>query len=145
MSEWIKCSDHLPNVGDKCLIMIPVCGRYEIEGATYEGEGEWLGAWCQRKGESQCYKVKYWMPSPELPLENSVNIDWKSAPEWASHALTTGPLWDGSADMNGKIDFGQEGSDGNLYDGPDEEASCAFVIGNDAWVVVSVRPVKPTA
>ncbi|EPJ5364993.1 DUF551 domain-containing protein [Pseudomonas aeruginosa] len=30
MSEWIKCSDHLPNVGDKCLIMIPVCGRYEI-------------------------------------------------------------------------------------------------------------------
>ncbi|WP_412973925.1 DUF551 domain-containing protein, partial [Pseudomonas aeruginosa] len=26
MSEWIKCSDHLPNVGDKCLIMIPVCG-----------------------------------------------------------------------------------------------------------------------
>ncbi|HCF5321882.1 TPA: DUF551 domain-containing protein [Pseudomonas aeruginosa] len=34
MSEWIKCSDHLPNVGDKCLIMIPVCGRYEIEGAT---------------------------------------------------------------------------------------------------------------
>ena len=66
-------------------------------------------------------------------------------PEWASHALTTGPLWDGIADMNGKIDFGQEGSDGNLYDGPYEEASCVFVIGNDAWVVVSVRPVKPTA
>ncbi|WP_368042252.1 hypothetical protein [Pseudomonas aeruginosa] len=49
--------------------MIPVCGRYEIEGATYEGEGEWLGAWCQRKGESQCYKVKYWMQSPELPQD----------------------------------------------------------------------------
>ncbi len=67
MSEWIKCSDRLPKLGYHCLIWIPVCGNFEIEGAFYNGGGQWLGAWCSTRGQDSYYHVRYWKPAGEMP------------------------------------------------------------------------------
>jgi hypothetical protein len=64
--EWVAVQDGLPSVGDKCLIKIPVSKRFEVEGAEYKGDGDWLGAWCSRKGRDQTYKVSHWMLAGDL-------------------------------------------------------------------------------
>lgn len=67
MSDWIKCGDKLPEIGEHVLIAIPVCGHFEIEGAKYKGDGQFYGAWCSTRGEGCCYKVTHWMKSMEMP------------------------------------------------------------------------------
>ena len=67
MSKWIKVKDQLPKLGQACLIWMPVCGRGEIEGAQYKGDGQWDGGFCSTRGQGQHYKVRYWMPLPDAP------------------------------------------------------------------------------
>jgi hypothetical protein len=67
MAEWVKCSDRLPDIGDDVLIMIPVCGSFNIEGGKYKGLGQFYGAWCSTHGVDRAYKVSHWMPMPEPP------------------------------------------------------------------------------
>ena len=62
--EWISIHDKMPKIGERCLIRIPVGRHFEIEGGEYKGEGDWLGAWCSRKGRNQTYKVSHWMYAP---------------------------------------------------------------------------------
>ena len=63
---WIAVAERLPSIGEKCLIKIPVCRSFEVEGAEYKGDGDWLGAWCSRKGRNQTYKVSHWMLASDL-------------------------------------------------------------------------------
>ena len=65
MNQWIKCSDQLPEIGTAVLIMIPVCGYYNVESGEYRGDGNWYGAWCSSRGKDHCYKVTQWAPMPE--------------------------------------------------------------------------------
>lgn len=66
VQAWIPISERLPEVGDLCLIRIPVCGHFEVEGAKYKGDGDWLGAWCGTRGRNQTYKVSHWLPARAL-------------------------------------------------------------------------------
>ena len=72
--EWISIHDKMPKIGERCLIRIPVGRHFEIEGGEYKGEGDWLGAWCSRKGRNQTYKVSHWMyaPSAAAPSKEGV-------------------------------------------------------------------------
>jgi hypothetical protein len=65
MSEWIKCSEQLPEIGIEVLIRIPVCGHWNVEGGSYRGDGLWYGAWCSTHGKDKCYKVLEWAQMPE--------------------------------------------------------------------------------
>lgn len=65
MSEWIKCSDRLPEVGLEVLIRIPVGKHFIVENGSYRGDGLWWGAWCSSHGEGHCYKVTQWATMPE--------------------------------------------------------------------------------
>lgn len=65
MSQWIKCSDRLPEIGAPCLIRIPVGKHFNAESGEYRGDGLWRGAWCSARGEGHCYKVTQWAPMPE--------------------------------------------------------------------------------
>jgi hypothetical protein len=67
MSHWIKCSDQLPEVGVECLLRIPVCGHWNVEGGKYMGDGRWRGAWCATHGEGKSYKVFQWAEIPQEP------------------------------------------------------------------------------
>ena len=64
MSEWVKCSERMPEIGEPVLIRIPVCGHWNVEGGSYRGDGLWYGAWCATHGEGKSYKVKQWAPMP---------------------------------------------------------------------------------
>ena len=68
MSNWIKCSDQMPEIGVKVLIRIPVCGHWNVENGEYRGDGNWYGAWCSSHGKDHCYKVRQWAPMPDEPL-----------------------------------------------------------------------------
>ncbi|AIX48875.1 hypothetical protein PSNIH1_00665 [Pantoea sp. PSNIH1] len=67
--EWIKCSDGYPHIGQEVLIRIPVCEKFNIENAKYEGDGKFLGAWFDTRGKGRPYKVTHWMPLPAPPAE----------------------------------------------------------------------------
>lgn len=67
MSQWIKCSEQLPEIGAPCLIRIPVCGHFNVEGGSYRGDGLWYGAWCATHGTGKSYKVTQWAPLPDEP------------------------------------------------------------------------------
>lgn len=56
--------EFLPEIGQECLIEIPVCDKFNLESAKYKGEGVWVGAWCDSRGKGCNYKVTRWMPSP---------------------------------------------------------------------------------
>lgn len=68
MSNWIKCSDDLPEIGVPVLIRIPTCGHWNVEGGSYQGNGVWGGAWCATHGDGRCYKVWQWAPMPGEPV-----------------------------------------------------------------------------
>lgn len=65
--KWISVEDRLPEAGQETLIRIPVCERFNIENGKYKGDGVWVGAWCDRRGNGQHYKVSHWMPKPPEP------------------------------------------------------------------------------
>lgn len=69
MSDWIKCSERLPDVGDEVLIRMPVCGSFNIEGGKYKGDGQFYGAWCSTRGRDCAYRVSHWMPLPDQPKD----------------------------------------------------------------------------
>lgn len=67
MNQWVKCSERMPEIGEKVLIRIPVCGYWNVENGEYRGEGVWSGAWCSTRGDGKCYKVMQWAPLPDEP------------------------------------------------------------------------------
>lgn len=67
MSKWISVKDGYPADGSSVLILIPVTNRSNVESATYDGDGDFTGAWFGGRGKSHCYKVTHWMPLPEPP------------------------------------------------------------------------------
>lgn len=67
MSQWIKCSERMPDIGVPVLIRIPVCGHWNIENGEYKGDGVWYGAWCSTRGEGKYYKVTQWAEQPSEP------------------------------------------------------------------------------
>lgn len=71
VDRWVDIAERLPEIGQHCLIKIPVCGRHEIEGATYEGEGVWAAAWCSSRGRGCAYKVSHWMATPSAQQKES--------------------------------------------------------------------------
>ena len=74
MSEWIRFSDHKPEVGQPILIYSPdICAATSVifgRGASYCGEVVYypdLGVNCL-----ECVsgiEITHWMPLPELPEE----------------------------------------------------------------------------
>jgi hypothetical protein len=54
----------LPEIVEKVLIEIPVCGTFNVESGKYIGDGEFYGAWCTRRGRGRDYTVSRWMPRP---------------------------------------------------------------------------------
>ena len=67
---WIKCSERYPEVGQEVLIRIPVCEKFNIENGKYEGDGQFLGAWFDKRGKGRPYKVTHWMPLPPPETSN---------------------------------------------------------------------------
>jgi hypothetical protein len=67
MSNWIKCSERMPDIGQEVLIRIPVCEYFNIESATYKSEGKFIGCWFSSRGAGCAYKVTHWMPLPTPP------------------------------------------------------------------------------
>ena len=65
MSNWIKCSERMPEIGVEVLIRIPTCGHWNVEGGTYQGDGVWYGAFCSTRGKDKCYKVAQWAEAPQ--------------------------------------------------------------------------------
>lgn len=65
------------------------------------------------------------------------NVNWDEAPEWATHALTTGPKWAGRIEFAGRIHWAR--FDGKTYfNGIFNDVR--FCIGSESWVVVESRP-----
>lgn len=62
VDEWISVDDRFPEIGQQCLIEIPVCDNFNIENGKYKGSGVWIGAWCDSRGNGCPYKVTRWMP-----------------------------------------------------------------------------------
>lgn len=67
----------------------------------------------------------------------SKDIDWSKAPEGATHAMTTGPDWDGASDLVGAVWFARLAGDSYMLLG---EPGASFCVGDDAWVVAGERP-----
>lgn len=67
-----------------------------------------------------------------------MNIDWSKAPEEATHALTTGPRWDGSSTVAGEIRYAVRRNKSYVEVGDPEDAT--FCMGKRSWVVVAKRP-----
>lgn len=67
--EWVKCSERMPKMGEKVLIRIPVSEHFNIENGRYKGDGVFIGAWFDSRGNGCAYKVTHWMPLPEPPSE----------------------------------------------------------------------------
>jgi hypothetical protein len=61
---WVSVEDRLPEIVEKVLIEIPVCGTFNVESGKYIGDGEFYGAWCTRRGRGRDYTVSRWMPRP---------------------------------------------------------------------------------
>ena len=68
--------------------------------------------------------------------------DWEKAPEGATHALTTGPKWDGSPSVSGEIRYAVK--QGKSYVEVGDPLYAAFCMGERSWVVISKRPVAWT-
>lgn len=65
-------------------------------------------------------------------------IDWSKAPEWATHAMTTGPVWDGTPDLKGKVRFVRK--EGVKYVHNEGESEACLLVGVRSWVVAEKRP-----
>lgn len=94
MSQWIKCSDRLPEIGVEVLLRIPVCGSFNVEGGSYRGDGVWFGAWCGTHGAGKSYKVTQWAPAPEEPACCTPTADEQKL--LAEGSYTPEELWGGS-------------------------------------------------
>jgi hypothetical protein len=66
-----------------------------------------------------------------------MEVDWSKAPEWATHALTTGSKWSALSSTTGEIRFARY-DDGRYYYGQDEELY--YTICDKHWIVLEERP-----
>ena len=64
-------------------------------------------------------------------------VDWSTAPEWATHALTTGPDWRWAESIRCSVRFSRQ-SGGVFYNGPTEDGS--FEISSESWIILEERP-----
>lgn len=63
MSEWIKCTNKLP---DACVEVL-VTDRVNVETMWLDGNGRW-DSWVDIGGRSICtLDITHWMPFPNLP------------------------------------------------------------------------------
>ena len=78
-----------------------------------------------------------WDAKKGPPMFNDLKpiVDWTTAPDNATHALTTGPKWRGDSDVAGRIDF-VEFVDGEYVD----DLYGEYDIGNYSWIVLEHRP-----
>lgn len=63
MSEWVKCSDRMP----ECFTDVLVADGSYVEVMTLLGDGTWLpllGDWAACVSVD---RITHWMPLPELP------------------------------------------------------------------------------
>ncbi len=68
MDKWVDIDDeHKPDRASEVLIRIPVCDRFVIESARYKGGNQFVGAWCDTRGDRTAYKVTHWQPLPDDP------------------------------------------------------------------------------
>lgn len=63
--------------------------------------------------------------------------DWSKAPEWATHAVTTGPKWSGGAHLAGAVEWAR--FDGEHYFAGESD-EVGHVFGESAWIVLEARP-----
>lgn len=63
--------------------------------------------------------------------------DWSKAPEGATHAVTTGPKWNGGSDLVGTVEFAQFAN--GEYHRVNGHGGW-FCIGDSGWVVLAERP-----
>ena len=127
------------------------------EGATHWGPDtdKWIAGW-YKIDEGPCF---FWMSGNGWVLEYGGNKldgriaeliarpspDWSAAPDWATHALTTGPEWIFDESLRGQVKFAFKGKDGEFYDsqGDYRARDNHFNIMPSGWVILSERP-KPT-
>lgn len=67
---WIKCSERLPEEGERLLVVLPDCDYNKIEIAYLNGNC-WYSD-CSAADVRYTYyahQIKYWMPLPELPKD----------------------------------------------------------------------------
>ncbi len=76
MSEWIKCSDRLPEEGDTYLVVVEektglVIKSRHVDVASNYGDyiDDYWNTWNYWK-EGQEVHVTHWMPLPEPPEDN---------------------------------------------------------------------------
>lgn len=68
-----------------------------------------------------------------------MEIDWDSAPEWATHALTTGPKWDCCIDIVSDVVFSYYSHDNHYVDNI-KESTVIYRLDDTAWIVAEERP-----
>jgi len=66
-------------------------------------------------------------------------INWKKAPELATHAISTSPKWSGSDKFKGQTRFAQL-VEGQYWDVTKGEPDGWFNISKHAWEVIEERP-----
>jgi hypothetical protein len=66
-------------------------------------------------------------------------INWKKAPELATHAVSTGPKWNGGDEFKGTTRFAQLADD-KYYDVTTGEPEGYFNISKRGWEVIEERP-----
>ncbi len=72
----------------------------------------------------------------------NIKPDWNTAPDEATHALTTGPMWNGHHDLIGDVVFAQLiGEQFTAFlDGEVEEYPNQYNIRATGWLILEVRP-----
>lgn len=78
MSEWIKCSERMPNPGERCLFYRPLAGNSQdevmaVKVAKYDMGQCWQstvpdGSRPCNPSEGYCH-VTHWMPLPPPPAQ----------------------------------------------------------------------------
>lgn len=64
MSEWIKCSDRLPENGIPCLVFAP---EYDVDGYSIATYTNGRKKWTDNHFTFITEYVTHWMPLPEPP------------------------------------------------------------------------------
>lgn len=114
--------------------------------ATHKGENGDLykktgGTWFKFIASDGVMTMDHWSICESLPdilsrTKGKPTPDWSTAPEWATHALTTGPEWEHDYDK-GVIQFAMN-KEGKYWQG--EDSFVSFIIGNEDWIILEKRP-----
>lgn len=115
------------------------------EGATHWGleNDDWFSGWYKNIDDEWFYSKgglnMGWASVVFDPdrmcglIKRPPRVDWyhQDTPDWATHALTTGPEWSGDKGFIGKVVFDtlQDDGQGEMWN-----------VGNNAWIILSERP-----